>query len=58
MPVEDGPKTTTISFRTLVLRVDPDYNFESNHPIVYRFPGKTGLKRDKGADAGIYTKDS
>lgn len=45
----------TVSFRALVEALDgKDRAYESAHPVVYTFGGNV-RKRDKGADAGIYT---
>lgn len=41
----DPPRFTVHSWRDLVLQADPDFHFESKHPIVYRWP-KGNERRD------------
>ncbi len=49
------PTTRNFSWREFVEKIDgPTRNFESNHPVVYRF-GDTVLKRDKGNDSILYS---
>ena len=47
--------TTQRSIHELVRRADKDFDFESQHPIVYRF-SRNNDKRDKGADSAIYNR--
>ena len=40
----------TYSFRDLVQRADPDFEYEGAYPVAYRFKGKAF--RDRGGQAG------
>lgn len=55
MAVPTQPPTyTTRSWRDEVLRADPDWQYESRHPVVFRFGGGAIEKRDPGDGSGIY----
>lgn len=47
------PRYTSWTIREACLKVDPDFIYESQHPVVYRF-SRGHYKRDKGQYAGIY----
>jgi hypothetical protein len=45
--------TTTRNWRDMVLEADKDFEEESKHPIVYKWP-EGHERRDPGADGGPY----
>lgn len=47
------PRFTTYNWRDLVLKADPDFEFEGRHPLVYLWD-RGNERRDPGDDGGPY----